>query len=522
MNIDLIYQGKNYNFDLRKDVNIKNVHDLASKLINKDSSSFELLYKNTILSEYQNITLLKEITKDDNNISIIITTKDKINMLFSDKIKKLKMNEELNQLKNTPNINGLKLMLNTPLTSPINSKNKSINLSIDIVKNKKIIKSIDYISENKVFEEVYNSKENEIYLLMNTLSEKIKEYDDVLYKKFKNNGKINNNELSLYENSIFEFKDKQITFLKNLINYFNVNETDYLYGNISLNDFYIDLKQYNNPKEFIMPNKDNKKDKVLNKNNKKKKKGKTKEEIFLRNNNDFKQLPLLPNNIKGNRYFLSQKNNTINSDDLNENNRDLEDKIDILKEKKFNIENKNFKNKKLIKDKKPGLLNKTENRGHIINSNIFKNNAINDNENNDNNNRKQYNINKAISLCNTNDNTNTSQNTTLQGKIAKASIINRKSKESKYNLLSKSKTLVQNKRLNTIINSNNKINALFEGAEHNLDVISNNSSDMGESNKESKDDLNRIGEENTDYKITSYNTKIKNKKIGTNMFDFLI
>jgi hypothetical protein len=189
----------------------------------------------------------------------------------------------------------------------------------------------------------------------------------------------------------------------------------------------------------------------------------------------------------------------------------------------FNSVNKNSKNKKLIKEKKAELLNKTENKEKKINSNIFKNNTINA-KNNNSKSKNKYTFNKAISLSNTNDNTNTSQNTASQGKVAKANIINNKKKGSKYNLLCKSKTLVQDHRVNTVINSTNKnrLNALFEEVPQKLEVISNNSSEISESNKESKNDLSKIYEENNTFTKTKHNSKIKNKRIGNNIFDFLI
>ena len=104
-------------------------------------------------------------------------------------------------------------MLNSSLTTPINSKSKISTQSYNLLKNIKSKKTIEYISENKVFEEIYNTKEEEVVNLMKNLSQKIKEYDDILYKKFKNNSKSNNNELSSYEKCIIEFKDKQITLL---------------------------------------------------------------------------------------------------------------------------------------------------------------------------------------------------------------------------------------------------------------------------------------------------------------------
>ena len=76
MNINLIYKGKNYNFDLRKDITLKYIQNLVSKLISKNSSTIELMYKNSNLGEYPETTLLKDITKDDTAISITITLKE--------------------------------------------------------------------------------------------------------------------------------------------------------------------------------------------------------------------------------------------------------------------------------------------------------------------------------------------------------------------------------------------------------------------------------------------------------------
>ena len=264
MNIEFIYQGNNYNFDLRKDITIKYIQDLASKLISKDTSSFDLLYKNDLLSEYKDSTLMKDLTKDDTNINIIIIKKGKNGFLLNEKLRQLKL-RELDQNKNNINIIKLKSNLNTPLTiSSINSKKKNSNQNLSLFHNKKN----EYISENKVFEEVHNLKDNEIFSLMNYFSRKIKEYDNTLYKKYKNNNKSNSKELSLYEKNIFDFKDKQINFLKKLIGYFDNNEEDFNSGILPLTEFYNDLKAYNNPKKIIIyKNFDNNKNKELNNNN---------------------------------------------------------------------------------------------------------------------------------------------------------------------------------------------------------------------------------------------------------------
>ena len=44
--------------------------------------------------------------------------------------------------------------------------------------------------KNEVFEEVYDNKENELLILMNNLSQKIKEYDDILYTKYRSDNKL--------------------------------------------------------------------------------------------------------------------------------------------------------------------------------------------------------------------------------------------------------------------------------------------------------------------------------------------
>ena len=249
MNITLSYQGINYNFDLRKDINIKYIHDLASRLISKDSSSFELLYKNKTLSQYENTTLMKDLIKDDKNICIIISQKYKNAM--NDENKRIRKIKDLEKSRNSSKNNDLQIMITTPSITKVSSKSMNINQNFNQFRNKR--KSPEYISENKVFEDIYNLKENEIFSLMNNLSRKIKEYDDILYKKYKNNF---NNKLSSYEKIIIDYKDKQITFLKKLNEYLS-NEQDFLSGEIQLDEFYNELKQYNNQKNIIIYNNDN-------------------------------------------------------------------------------------------------------------------------------------------------------------------------------------------------------------------------------------------------------------------------
>ena len=139
---------------------------------------------------------MKDLSIDDNNINIIISEKEKKKFQSSEKVKKLRKIEESKKISN---INNLKLLFKSPSISPINSKNKRNNIDSNFAQNIQSKKSLEYISENKVFEGIYNLKENEIFSLMKNLSQKIKEYDAILYKNLKNSSKSINNELSLFE-----------------------------------------------------------------------------------------------------------------------------------------------------------------------------------------------------------------------------------------------------------------------------------------------------------------------------------
>ena len=74
MNKDLKYKKNSYKFHLRKDISIKYIEDMASKLISKDKSSLDLLYNNNILSGNSNY-LLKDIIQTEKIISIVISPK---------------------------------------------------------------------------------------------------------------------------------------------------------------------------------------------------------------------------------------------------------------------------------------------------------------------------------------------------------------------------------------------------------------------------------------------------------------
>ena len=112
MNIDLIYKNNSFNFDLRKDVSVRYLEDMASKLISKDKSSFDLLYNNNNLSEY-NTSLLKDVTQNEGTIPIVISPKiNQIKSKIQKMLPKIKLTKNIRKTSNDNNEKNNILILN--------------------------------------------------------------------------------------------------------------------------------------------------------------------------------------------------------------------------------------------------------------------------------------------------------------------------------------------------------------------------------------------------------------------------
>lgn len=556
MNINLIYQNNSFNFDLRKDISIKYIEDLASKLINKDKSSFELLYKDNILSENKN-SLLKDIVETETNIPININTKYPNKQ--EPKSKKIFPKIKLFNRKNIGENNDLKnnLLLNETEISPSLSENSIKvlqNLSKYKLKNKN---KIEYTTQNKVFEEIYNTKDNEIINLMKNLSQKIKEYDDVLYKRNKNNyNKSNNNELITFEKNIIDFKDKQIQYLQKLIKFFEpTKKKDFSSQsiNIDLDELYKELFPYDN-KDYLVQNKKNNDITDIGIDKKEKKMLSPIREKDYANSN--KELPLIVNKSinKGNKMYFSEKRLNI---DRNINNK--EEKKD--KSLFFSHDNNKLK------------LRSNNN----IKEKIFQSIDIQDDKINKTKDNNKFNINKRYlkknSIGNTTKaNTNQSENSISskpQEKKNKISTILPKKLNKKENNNQNSnstrnkKSFELFKRVNTIQNINynkKKVSTLFEISESYLkekeseserykdNLSESKNSEDNDSNNDSKGDnflsdnedikklknnLNKqkkainyslIKNSKIGYLIKAKNRKVSQriKKLGSNANDFLI
>jgi len=369
MNINLVYEGKNYNFDIPNNVTIDYLKELSSKIFNSDKALLDLVYKNqkfqisdenTLIRDLipkgeDNAILTVQINKSENSpkkgeLIPLATLKSK-KLESSDKKELKKINESLNMEKsNIKAIKNIKLFKEKSETKSMDKKenksgkllknNKFSNRNIFMVNNSKSINLINKSFDSKIFESTFIKKNKELLSLMKEFNSKIKEVYLSLYKKFKNAGVnnininynnysslsnnssissnsngINNNyfyELTIYEKKLIDFEDKQIKYyrrLLELIQKYYQNE-DFL----KLNEFFTNLFIFgiNNYKDNTSESiKLIKLKKLLNNNNNNSSLGSSSSK------NINKSLP--PLNFKNNNSssIFDKKNNSINMNNSN-------------------------------------------------------------------------------------------------------------------------------------------------------------------------------------------------------------
>ena len=308
MNINLVYEGKDYNFDIPNGVTIAYLRELSSKIFNSEKELLDLIYNNKKVNNNDDNILIRDLIPEgetnavltvqlNKNInsrkgtkkiplvnlrqkSISPTTKEDDNE--SDKVKIYDDNNNNNN-DNNDNDNALTKKLDKKkikLFEPLIGKeiNKYISSNTNSSKAKLGVEKINYnLIENDMvkkmmFETTYIKKNNELISLIKEFNEKTKKIYLILYKKFKKSGSINNSisnnisstisnntsrntlnlnannnsfyELSLYERKIINFLEKQILYYKNLLE--TIKNYDNNNNNYSqLNEFYNKLIIFN-------------------------------------------------------------------------------------------------------------------------------------------------------------------------------------------------------------------------------------------------------------------------------------
>ena len=71
MNLNLIYEGKNYQFDIPKDVTINYIKEIASKIFHYEDKGLQLFFKDNNLNNFNDKKFVNQLLKDnENNITI--------------------------------------------------------------------------------------------------------------------------------------------------------------------------------------------------------------------------------------------------------------------------------------------------------------------------------------------------------------------------------------------------------------------------------------------------------------------
>ena len=77
MNLNLIYEGKNYQFDIPKDVTINYIKEIASKIFHYEDKGLQLFFKDNNLNNFNDKKFVNQLLKDnENNITIHLEKKN--------------------------------------------------------------------------------------------------------------------------------------------------------------------------------------------------------------------------------------------------------------------------------------------------------------------------------------------------------------------------------------------------------------------------------------------------------------
>ena len=437
MNINLIYEGKNYNFDIPNNVTIDYLKELSSKIFNSEKELLDLIYNNRKITDNSDNTLIRDlIPEGESNAILTVQINKNLSMNNHKKKKERKISfENLKERTNKDNINTIEKnnklndrydkhdknenekhkekrinKINPKIDESTSSKNEK--LLLENIYNNNIQSKIRLMitnnnrlnhKENKKekFNNEYIQKNGELLSLIRQFSDKIKKIYLILYNKYKlsnknlshntstlsnvkttRNDSINYNlmdnsfyELALYEKKIMNYLEIQIQHYKLLLE--TIKNYDNNINFTKLTDFYHKLFM------FIPEDINNNKEQKI-------------KEITKRNKK------------------LNNNNSSINLTSFNSNNN----KLPALKIK-------NYKSPILKESKKEKLIKEIR-----MNSNININNNINEINTNKQSELKEsklkknnkINIEEEDNISSSNNNTNYKNNNILDNISEKNSI----------------------------------------------------------------------------------------------------
>ena len=326
MNINLIYEGKNYNFDIPNNVTIDYLKELSSKIFNSEKELLDIIYNNKKITDNSDNTLIRDLIPEGESNAILTVQINKNLSLNNHKRKKERKIsfENLKERTNKENINTIEKnnklndrydkhdknenekhkekrinKINPKIDESTSSKNEK--LLLENIYNNNIQSKIRLMitnnnrlnhKENKKekFNNEYIQKNGELLSLIRQFSDKIKKIYLILYNKYKlsnknlshntstlsnvkttRNDNINYNlmdnsfyELALYEKKIMNYLEIQIQHYKLLLE--TIKNYDNNINFTKLTDFYHKLFMF--IPEDINNNKEQKIKEIMKRNKK--------------------------------------------------------------------------------------------------------------------------------------------------------------------------------------------------------------------------------------------------------------
>ena len=428
MNINLIYEGKNYNFDIPNNVTIDYIKELSSKIFNSEKELLDLIYNNKKITENGDDILIRDLIPEGESNAILTV------QINHDK--KIKKKEEkmlpLAHLKQKENDDDKKFMNmkknimdidNNNKERKINKKIEKKNLNkkeIDILKNlynnnfnnnskiRLILPNNKNIYNHKTnnmkekFNNIYMQKNSELLGLIRQFTDKIKKIYLILYNKYKlsnknlsnsvstisiktlRNDRINIDsmdnsfyELAIYEKKIMNYLEIQIQYYKSLLEILHNYDNNNIEFN-KLTEFYHKLFIYIPEDCFSVKKNDNNIKKNIDRNRNLINSNSSINLTTLNTNNN--KLPSIK--IKNYKSPMTKElifNNKINGNvNLNKINMLMPNKIKEIKESKlYKSINSNKNNNNIIEDDENISSNNNTNKNNIL-DNISEKNSIDD------------------------------------------------------------------------------------------------------------------------------------------------
>ena len=434
MNINLIYEGKNYNFDIPNNVTIDYLKELSSKIFNSEKELLDLIYNNRKINDNSDNTLIRDLIPEGES-NAILTVQINKNLSNNNHKKKKERKISFEHLKERNNKENIKTV---EKNSKLNDRYDKYDNEKENHKEKKMIKinpktdeSTSSKNEKLLLENIYNNniqskirlmltnnnrlnyKENkkekfnneyiqkngELLSLIRQFSDKIKKIYLILYNKYKlsnknlshntstlsnvkttRNENINYNlmdnsfyELAFYEKKIMNYLEIQIQHYKLLLD--TIKNYDNNINFTKLTDFYHKLFMFI-PEDTII-NKEQKIKELMKRNKKLNNNNSSINLTSFNSNNNNKKLPAIKiKNYKSPILKETKKEKLIKEIKMNSN-------MSINNNNNINEFNNNFKQNELkeSKLKKNNKINiEEEDNISLSNNNTnYKNNNILDN-----------------------------------------------------------------------------------------------------------------------------------------------